>query len=107
MDLSIIIVNWNSKDYLRRCLQSVYVNTHGLSFETIVADNASHDGCGAMLAHEFPHVVFVQSRENVGFAKANNLGFKKSQGNALLFLNPDTEVVDSALSLMFTQLRKL
>jgi GT2 family glycosyltransferase len=95
--LSIIVVNWNSKNYLRKCLQSVYANTRGITFEIVVVDGASFDGCGEMLAREFPQVKFVQSEKNVGFAKANNLGFGQSQGDCVLFLNPDTEVVDDAI----------
>ena len=101
MDLSIIIVNWNSRDYVRKCLESIYANTRGISFEIIVVDGASYDGCGEMLAREFPKVTFVQSKENIGFARANNLGFAQSRGECVLFLNPDTEVVDDAI----TQLR--
>ena len=97
MDLSIIIVNWNSKDFLRKCLQSVRANPPRCSFEIIVVDGGSFDGCDEMLAREFPEVVFVQSRENVGFARSNNLGVESAEGAAFLFLNPDTEVMDAAL----------
>jgi hypothetical protein len=97
MDLSVIIVNWNSFNYLRKCLRSIHVSTQGLSFEVIVIDNASYDGCGKMLAEEFPQMRFVQSTENLGFARANNLGFEQCTGRNLLFLNPDTEVVGPAL----------
>ena len=98
MDLSIIIVNWNSKDYLRKCLKSIYANTYGIAFEIIVVDGASYDGCGEMLAREFPGVKFAQSRENIGFARANNLGFGQSRGDCVLFLNPDTEVAGDAIN---------
>jgi GT2 family glycosyltransferase len=98
LQLSIIIVNWNSKDYVRKCLQSIYANTRRITFEIIVVDGASYDGCGDMLACEFPAARFVQSEKNVGFARANNLGFGQSQGDCILFLNPDTEVVGEAIS---------
>jgi len=97
MDLSIVIVNWNSTNYLRKCLRSVYFNTKGLGFEVIVVDNASYDGCGEMLQREFLDVRFIQSSENLGFARANNLGFEESTGRKVLFLNPDTEVFGPAL----------
>ena len=71
--LSIIIVNWNSKDYLQKCLQSIYANTRGISFEIIVVDGASFDGCGEMLAREFPEVKFVQSVKNVGFGEGKTI----------------------------------
>lgn len=98
MDLSIIIVNWNSKEYVRQCLRSIYANTRGLSFEIIVVDGASYDGCGEMLAREFPSARYVQSEKNIGFARANNLGFGHSQGGDVLFLNPDTEVIGDAIN---------
>jgi hypothetical protein len=104
--LSIIIVNWNSKDYLRKCLQSVYANTLGIAFEIIVVDGASFDGCGEMLAREFPEVRFIQSEKNVGFARANNLGFEQSQGDCVLFLNPDTEVIGDAINMLHDILKK-
>ena len=97
MDLSIIIVNWNSVKHLRECLASIYDKTEGISFEVVVIDNASYDGCAEMLAREFPAVRFIQSQENLGFARANNLGFEHSSGRNVLFLNPDTEIVGPAL----------
>jgi len=106
LPLSIIIVNWNSKDYLRKCLQSIYANAREISFEVVVVDGASYDGCGEMLALEFPEVKFVQSERNVGFARANNLGFGQSRGDYVLFLNPDTEIVGEAINTLHTFLRE-
>jgi GT2 family glycosyltransferase len=105
-DLSVIIVNWRSADYLKKCLKSVFANAAGLSLEVIVIDNASYDGCGEMIAREFPEVRFFQSPENLGFARANNLGFEHSSGKNLLFLNPDTEIVGSALQEMLASLER-
>lgn len=104
IDLSIIIVNWNSADFLRKCLSSLGRNIAGLSSETIVVDNASFDGCDRLIREEFPQVKFIQSRVNLGFSGANNLAFANSTGRNLLFLNPDTEVVGPALQQMFSQL---
>ena len=104
MELSIIIVNWNSVSYLRKCIESVFANTRGIDFEVIVVDNASYDGCGEMLATNFPAVKFIQSAHNLGFAGANNLGFSHSSGDNLLFLNPDTEILGSALDVMLAAL---
>lgn len=105
--LSIIIVNWNSKDYIRKCLQSIYAHTQNLSFEILVVDSASFDGCGEMLASEFPGVKFIQSEQNIGFARANNLGFEHSRGGCVLFLNPDTELVGPAINLLFDAMMEL
>lgn len=107
MDLSVIIVNWNSKDYLRKCLVSVFAETHDIEFEVIVIDSASFDGCGEMLNEQFPKIKFIQSERNLGFAKANNAAFETSTGECILFLNPDTEVVGAAISTLYEQLRKL
>ena len=95
--LSIIIVNWKSADFLRKCLKSIFANASGLSFEILVVDNASFDGSAELVEREFPGVRFLQSTENLGFAGANNLGVRHSRGRALLFLNPDTEILVSAL----------
>jgi GT2 family glycosyltransferase len=105
IDLSIIIVNWNSVAYLEKCLKSIFAKDRGISMEVIVVDNASYDGAGNLLAEKYPRGIFVQSHENLGFARANNLGFAHSQGRDLLFLNPDTEIIDSALEVMLHHLR--
>ena len=107
MDLSIIIINWNSAEFLKKCLQSIYSNTSPLDFEVIVVDNASYDGCSALLEKEFSKVKLVQSTENIGFARANNLGFKYSSGRNLLFLNTDTEIIGSAINTMFSYLESI
>lgn len=97
MDLSIIIVNWNSKAYLKLCLASLREHVKGVRYEVIVIDNASFDGASEMAASEFPDVVFLQSAENLGFARANNLAFARSCGRRVLFLNPDTEIRGNAI----------
>jgi GT2 family glycosyltransferase len=106
-DLSVVIVNWNSKDFLRQCLASLNAHCHGVSLEVVVVDGGSFDGCGAMLAREFPSVIFVQSDKNIGFAKANNLGTRRASGRCLLFLNPDTEFFEDSIRVLMKQLRTL
>jgi hypothetical protein len=107
MKLSIIIVNWHSKDWLRKCLLSVRGECTCTEIEIVVVDNASYDGAAEMIKQEFPEVAFIQSEKNLGFAKANNIGAKKSRGNVLLFLNPDTEIVGATLSILQSELQKL
>jgi N-acetylglucosaminyl-diphospho-decaprenol L-rhamnosyltransferase len=107
MDLSIIIINWNSVKYVRECLLSIYLHTKDAEFEVIVVDNASYDGCGEMLAGEFPSVKFIQSEENLGFARGNNLAAMHSSGDVLLFLNPDTEIHGPALTSLYESIRSL
>jgi GT2 family glycosyltransferase len=97
MDLSIIIVNWNSAAFVKKCLESVYANSDGLEFEIVVVDNNSRDECQEIVETHFPHVRFVQSEENLGFSGANNLGVRYCRGRNLLFLNPDTEFLGSVV----------
>jgi GT2 family glycosyltransferase len=103
-EVSIIIVNWNSADYVRKCLQSIYGFTGQVAFEIIVVDSASYDGCGEMLARDFPGVIFIQSPENVGFACANNLGAKRATGRNFLLLNPDTELRENSVRILADRL---
>ncbi len=104
MDISIIIVNWNSAAFLRECLRSIYSTANGLQFEVIVIDNASFDGSDLMVRREFPAVQFIQGRKNLGFAGANNTAFAHSSGRNVLFLNPDTELTGNALEVMCSAL---
>lgn len=107
MDLSIIIVNWNSKDYLEKCLASVFSWTTGVNFEIVVIDSASFDGVDGMLKHGYPQVKFIQSDNNLGFAKANNAAFRISTGSNILFLNPDTELTGPAINVLLDHIRIL
>lgn len=102
--LSILIVNWNAKSFLRKCLQSIYRETKGIVFEVIVVDNASFDGTAEMLMVDFPQVRFIQSNTNLGFARANNLAFQHSLGRVVLLLNPDTEIIGDAIVTMLSAL---
>lgn len=104
MDISIVIVNWNSAAFLRECLRSIYSTVTGLHFEVIVIDNASFDGSEIMVRREFPEVEFIQSTKNLGFAGANNMAFARSRGRNVLFLNPDTELTENALPVMCSSL---
>jgi len=101
MQLSVIIVNWNVKDLLRKNLQSIFKLTQGLEFEVIVADNASKDGSAQMVAQEFPQVNLIVSNQNLGFAKANNLGLEQTQGKYVLFMNPDMELKENSFKILF------
>ena len=98
INLSIVIVNWNSSDYVRRCVASIIGGGIEISYEIIVVDSGSFDGCGRMLQQFYPEVNFIQMEDNGGFARANNLGAVASRGAILLFLNPDTEVCGNAIS---------
>jgi GT2 family glycosyltransferase len=106
VDLSIIIVNWNVKDYLRECLISVIEKTKGITSEIIVVDNASVDGSVEMVRREFPRVRLVENSENVGFGRANNLAVPFTKGKYIGLLNPDTILVNDAFSLLVAHLEK-
>jgi GT2 family glycosyltransferase len=107
MDLSIICVNWNSLEYLRECIRSVYTETKGVDFEIIVVDNASPEGGVDTLKGEFPQINIVNSPENVGFARANNLGFQNSSGQYVLLLNPDARLAGPAINQLLDAIRSL
>lgn len=97
IDLSIIIVNWNSHKYLEMCMETIISNAGPLKYEVIVVDNASYDGSKEVVEKHKNVAVHIQSDQNLGFAKANNLGFRHAKGRYLLFLNPDTEILDDSL----------
>jgi GT2 family glycosyltransferase len=96
-DLSIIIINFNTKELLRDCLSLIFKKTKGLNFEVVVVDNCSIDSSVVMIKEEFPQVKLIENKKNLGFAKANNQGSKIAQGEYLLFLNSDTLILNNAL----------
>lgn len=98
VELSIIIVNWNTCNLLRQCLKSIYQITENINFEVFVVDNASSDKSVQMVQNEFPQVKIIANKKNLGFAKANNQAIKQSQGEYILLLNPDTIVLSNAIS---------
>lgn len=97
MDLSIIIVNWNTCALLRDCLATVYASLGGIRAEVFVVDNASTDASLAMLGEEYPGVIAIANARNLGFAAANNLALIRAQGRHLLLLNTDTLVHGAVL----------
>jgi GT2 family glycosyltransferase len=107
VDLSIIIVNWNSKAFIRQCLASLAQHCPAAQPEVVVVDGGSFDGCDQMLAEEFPSVIYVQSPTNIGFARANNLGVRHATRSNLLLLNPDTKFIEDTLTPLLQQLADL
>jgi GT2 family glycosyltransferase len=106
-DVSVVIVNWNSREYLKKCIASIRDNTQHASIEIIVIDSASFDGADAMLQDCFPDVRFIQSHANLGFARSNNEASRHAVGEHLLFLNPDTELVGPAIDTMLESARAM
>ena len=107
IDLGIVILNWNTRDLLRRCLETVYASQGEFTFQVVVVDNASTDDSAAMVRQEFPQAQLIVSPTNGGYSYGNNLGLRalgfKDKGRAPdaprygLLLNPDTEVPPDGL----------
>ncbi|MEM4230341.1 MAG: glycosyltransferase family 2 protein [Candidatus Pacearchaeota archaeon] len=107
IELSIIIVSYNTKEFLKRCLISIKKSDlSSEKYEIIIVDNASSDGTIDEIKKTFPDVFIIKNEYNLGFSKANNIGVKKSRGELLLFLNPDTEVEKDTLSYMVSFMKK-
>jgi GT2 family glycosyltransferase len=98
IDISVIVVNWNTKDLLRNCLNSVCNTVSGLVFEIIVVDNCSSDGSVAMLESEFPSVIRIVNKENKGFGAANNQALAIMNGKYALLLNSDAVLTQGAVN---------
>lgn len=109
MDISVVIVNWNVKDLLDKCLASLHNGSVAINqpqdnrplIEIIVVDSASADDSVAMVNEKYPDVKLLTQSENVGFTRGNNIGFREAQGRYLLLLNPDTEIIDDAIPQLF------
>jgi GT2 family glycosyltransferase len=97
MDLSIIIVNWNTKEYLLPCLKSIFKGGQGTGWEVIVVDNGTRDGSREEVKKVFPSARLIENEKNFGFAKAANQGLQKASGRYALLLNPDTQVENGAI----------
>jgi GT2 family glycosyltransferase len=102
MDLSVIIVNWNTRDLLCQCLDSLTQKVEGIEMEILVVDNGSTDGSVAAVRDKFPGVRLIENPVNMGFAKANNQAISLSSGEYLLLLNPDTQVKDETVVKMLS-----
>jgi len=100
MDISIVILNYNDKEYLKRCLQSLEHCSKSRQVEVIVSDNASVDGSVEMVAAEFPSARVLKNTENLGFTKGNNVGIRASTGRYVFLLNSDIKVLDGCIDAM-------
>ncbi len=107
MDVSIIIVNYNTLELTRNCLKSVFKQTKDIDFEVIVSDNGSQDGSVEMIKTEFPQVILIENHKNLGFGKANNIGFRYAKGKYILLLNSDTVLLNNAVKLFADEIQTL
>jgi N-acetylglucosaminyl-diphospho-decaprenol L-rhamnosyltransferase len=98
MDISVIILSYNTRDLLGECLRSVAADSGALAVETIVVDNASTDGSAEMVAREFPEVTLMASETNLGFAGGNNVALARCAGRYALLLNADAALHPGALA---------
>jgi hypothetical protein len=110
VDLSVIIVSWNTKDLLESCLRSLFASLEAEraripAAEVWVVDNASEDGSPEMVRREFPQVRLIENRENVGFARANNQAIRECRGRWVCLLNSDTRVLPGAFTALTTALK--
>jgi len=106
VDLSIIIVNWNTKNLLLNCLDSVFKTIKEISFEIWVVDNGSTDGSIEAVKYKFPSVKIIRNKKNLGFARANNQALKRINGRYAVLLNTDTVLTDGALEKIFFFMEK-
>lgn len=97
MDVSIIIVSWNAKAHLRECMASLASTSNKVAQEIIVVDNGSSDGSAETVESEFPKVKLLRNEENLGFARANNIGIRASIGRYVCFVNSDVVVLDGCI----------
>ncbi len=95
LDLSIIIVSFNTRDILTDCVDSLYRHTQGITFEVLVVDNASIDGSAQAIKDRFPQVILIQNSANLGFSAANNIGIRQSRGRYIVLLNSDTLMIEN------------
>lgn len=109
LELSMLIISYNTKKLLDKCLHSIYQSlvNKSLRFEVIVVDNASTDGSVELVKELYPQVVLIKNSLNVGFGRANNQGIKKAMSKNILFLNSDTEVMDDAIEKLYRYFKTL
>lgn len=101
VDVSIVIANWNTCDYMRDCIHSVQEKTHGLIYEIIVVDDGSTDGSVDMLQKEFPDVKIVINKKNLGVAKTYNRGVAQAKGKYVQMLNTDMILINNAIKILY------
>ena len=100
--VSIIIVSYNTKELTKKAIQAVFDKTEGIEYEIIVVDNDSKDGSVEELKNTFQEkITVIESKENLGFGRANNLGIKQSKGKYIFLLNSDTELINNAIKIFY------
>jgi GT2 family glycosyltransferase len=104
MQVSIIIINYNTFELTNKCIHSIYAKTVNVSFEIILVDNASVECDALLFKQQFPEIILIKNDTNLGFAGGNNIGIKQAKGEYILLLNSDTELVNNAIGLSYERL---
>jgi hypothetical protein len=104
--VSIIVVNYNTRDLTVACIHSIIDKTHGCSYEIILVDNASTECAASIFKQEFPEIHLIKNEINSGFAIGNNVGVAKAKGTYILLLNSDTELVNDAVSIALREMQR-
>ena len=99
MDVSVIIINYNTRQMTAECIDSVFEKTKGVEFEIILVDNASTDGSKEFFEQD-KRIIYIYNNENLGFGRANNVGIKVAKGRNILFLNSDTLLINNAIKIL-------
>lgn len=107
IDVSIIIVNYNTKEVTKKCIESIIDKTNEVNYEIILVDNASSDGSVESIKEKhFPHITIIENEGNFGFGRANNIGTKVANGQYIFFLNSDTFLLNDAVSLFYKKAKE-
>lgn len=101
IDVSVIIVSYNTCQMTKECIESIVNNTRDISYEIIVSDNASVDGSVEMIKTEFPEIFLIENDKNLGFGAANNIAIDNAHGKYLFLLNSDTKLLNNAIKYFF------
>ncbi len=104
VDVSVVIVNWNTRDLLLGVIQSLLETTRRTAMEIIVVDNASHDGSPEAVRERYPSVQIIVNDDNLGFARANNVGFRAARGRAVCLVNTDVVALDGVIDTLYAYL---
>ncbi len=100
IDVSVIIVNYNTLDLTKQCINSIKTHTRGITYEIIIVDNASEDGSQEYFQND-NSIIYIYNKENLGFGRANNIGYKKSSGKYIFLLNSDTILKNNSIKMFF------
>jgi GT2 family glycosyltransferase len=101
MQVSIVIINYNTYQFTCNCIQSIYDKITGIDFEIILVDNASTECDADLFKQKYPAIILIKSEKNVGFARGNNLGIGVAQGEYILLLNSDTEFISNSIKFIY------